>query len=55
MDFIALSCQWLSRLAAGYGESGGRRGATVVLAFMTILAWVTSLIVYQGGRMLGYA
>lgn len=55
MVFIALSCQCMSTLAAVYRETGGIRWPLFLFGYMTLLAWLTSLAVYQGGRMLGYA
>ena len=55
MVFIALSCQCMSTLAAVYRETGGLRWPLFMFGYMTTLAWIASLIVYQGGRLLGYA
>jgi ferrous iron transport protein B len=55
MVFIALSCQCMSTLAAIYRETGGLRWPLFTFTYMTTLAWVASLIVYQGGKFLGYA
>lgn len=55
MVFIALSCQCMSTLAAVYRETQGMRWPLFMFAYMTTLAWVASLMIYQGGRMLGYA
>jgi len=54
MVFIALSCQCMSTLAAVYRETGGIRWPIFMFAYMTSLAWIASLMIYQGGRMLGY-
>jgi ferrous iron transport protein B len=55
MVFIALSCQCMSTLAAVYRETGGLRWPVFMFSYMTALAWTASLIIYQGGRLLGYA
>ena len=55
MVFIALSCQCMSTLAAVYRETNGLRWPLFMFAYMTTLAWVASFMVYQGGRLLGYA
>lgn len=55
MVFIALSCQCMSTLAAVYRETKGLRWPAFLFAYMTTLAWLASLIVYQGGRALGFA
>jgi ferrous iron transport protein B len=55
MVFIALSCQCMSTLAAVYRETSTLRWPLFMFAYMTLLAWVASLAVYQGGRMLGFA
>jgi ferrous iron transport protein B len=35
-------------------ESGSWRWALGQLAFMSAFAWLASLLVYQGGRLLGF-
>lgn len=55
MIFIALSCQCMSTLAAVYRETKTVRWPLFLFGYMTVLAWVTSFLVYQGGRMLGFA
>jgi ferrous iron transport protein B len=55
MVFIALSCQCMSTLAAVYRETGTLRWPLFMFTYMTLLAWVASLAVYQGGLMLGFA
>ena len=54
MIFFALACQCMSTLAAVYRETGGLRWPLFMLAYMTVLAWVASFLVYQGGRLLGF-
>jgi ferrous iron transport protein B len=55
MVFIALSCQCMSTLAAVYRETGGLRWPAFMFTYMTALAWIASVVIYQGGRMLGFA
>lgn len=54
MVFFALACQCMSTLAAVYRETGGLRWPLFLLAYMTVLAWLTSFLVFQGGRLLGF-
>ena len=53
--FFALACQCLSTLAVVKRETNGWRWPVFLLAYMTALAWGASFVVYQGGRLLGYA
>ena len=53
MVFIALSCQCMSTLAAVYRETRAWRWPAFLFGYMTLLAWVASFVVYQGGRALG--
>jgi ferrous iron transport protein B len=55
MVFFALACQCMSTLAAVYRETQSWRWPLFLFAYMTVLAWVASFIVYQGGRALGFA
>ncbi len=55
MVFIALSCQCMSTLAAVYRETNGLRWPAFLFVYMTTLAWLASLIVYQSGKALGFA
>lgn len=54
MVFFALSCQCMSTLAVVKRETRSWRWPTFLFAYMTVLAWVASLVVYQGGRLLGF-
>ena len=54
MAFIALAAQCMSTLAAVKRETGGYRWPTFLFVYMTSLAWVVSLAIYQGGRLLGF-
>ena len=53
--FFALACQCMSTLAVVKRETGGYRWPLFLFAYMTVLAWVTSFAVYQGGRLLGFS
>jgi ferrous iron transport protein B len=53
MVFFALSCQCMSTLAVVKRESGSWRWPSVLFVYMTVLAWLASFTIYQGGRLLG--
>ena len=53
MIFFALACQCMSTLAVTRRETRSWRWPVFMFAYMTSLAWMASLIVYQGGRLLG--
>lgn len=55
MIFFALACQCMSTLAVVKRETGGYRWPLFLFSYMTALAWVMSCLVYQVGRMLGFA
>jgi len=55
MVFFALACQCMSTLAVVKRETGGYRWPGFLLLYMTTLAWIASFLVYQGGRLLGFA
>jgi ferrous iron transport protein B len=54
MVFFALACQCMSTLAAVKRETGGYAWPTFLFVYMTALAWVSSFVLYQGGRLLGF-
>ena len=54
MVFFALACQCFSTLAVVKRESGGFRWPLFLLGYMTVLAYVASLAVFQVGRALGF-
>jgi ferrous iron transport protein B len=54
MIFFALACQCMSTLAVVKRETYGYRWPIFLFTYMTTLAWVTSFLVYQGGRLLGF-
>ena len=55
MIFFALACQCMSTLAVVRRETGGLRWPLFLFGYMTALAWIVSFLVYQGGRLLGFA
>jgi ferrous iron transport protein B len=54
MVFFALAAQCMSTLAAVKRESGSYGWMLFLFAYMTVLAYVASLVVYQGGKLLGF-
>lgn len=54
MIFFALSCQCMSTLAVVKRETRSWRWPSFLFAYMTLLAWVASFAVYQGGKLLGF-
>ncbi len=54
MVFFVLACQCMSTLAVVKRETNSWRWPLFMLAYMTVLAYVASLIVYQGGLLLGF-
>ena len=54
MVFFVLACQCASTLAVVRRESGSWRWPAFMFAYQTSLAYVAALVVYQGGRLLGY-
>lgn len=54
MVFFALSAQCMSTLAAIKRESQSWGWTGFLFAYMTVLAWSASFIVYQGGKLLGF-
>ncbi len=54
MVFFALSCQCMSTLTVVYRETRTFRWPLFMFTYMTTLAYVASLLVYQGGRLLGF-
>ena len=53
MVFFALACQCLSTLAIVKRETGGWRWPAFLFAYMTVLAYGSSLLIYQVGSLLG--
>jgi ferrous iron transport protein B len=54
MVFFVLACQCMSTLAVVKKETGGYRWPAFLLAYMTVLAYVASLAVFQVGTLLGW-
>lgn len=54
MVFYVLACQCMSTLAVVRRETNSWRWPAFMFAYMTGLAYVGSLVVYQGGRALGW-
>ncbi|MGB5211947.1 MAG: ferrous iron transport protein B [Gammaproteobacteria bacterium] len=55
MVFFALACQCMSTLAVVKRETGGWSWPAFMFAYMTVLAWVASFLVFQTGTLLGYS
>ena len=54
MIFFALACQCMSTLAVVRRETGGLAWPLFLFGYMTVLAYVVSFLVYQGGRLVGF-
>jgi ferrous iron transport protein B len=54
MIFFLLACQCMSTIAVVKKESGSWKWPAFLFAYMTVLAYLASLAVYQGGQLLGY-
>jgi ferrous iron transport protein B len=54
MIFFALACQCTSTLAVVRRETRSLRWPLFLFSYMTVLAWIVSLFVYQGGKLLGF-
>ncbi len=54
MVFFALACQCMSTLAVVKRETKSWRWPAFLFVYMTALAYAASLLVYQGGRLLGF-
>ncbi|QDU70092.1 Ferrous iron transport protein B [Planctomycetes bacterium Pla86] len=54
MVFFALAAQCMSTIAVVKRETKSWRWPLFMLSYMTVLAWVGSFTVYQGGRLLGF-
>jgi ferrous iron transport protein B len=54
MVFFALACQCMSTLAVVRRETKSWRWPAFLFAYMTVLAYVMSFAVYQGGKLLGF-
>ena len=54
MIFFALACQCMSTLAIVRRETRSMRWPLFLFSYMTVLAWIVSFLVYQGGKLLGF-
>ena len=54
MVFFVLACQCMATLAVIKRETNSWRWPLFVFGYMTVLAWIASFVVYQGGLALGY-
>ena len=54
MVFFVLACQCMSTLAVVRRETGSWRWPAFLFAYQTAVAYTVTLIVYQGGRLLGW-
>ncbi len=54
MVFFVLACQCMSTLAIVKRETNSWRWPFFMIAYMSVLAYVGSLVVYQGGLLLGF-
>jgi ferrous iron transport protein B len=52
--FFAISCQCMSTLAVVKRETKSYKWPLFLFAYMTVLAYGFSFVVYQGGRLLGF-
>jgi len=55
MVFFVLACQCMATLAVVRRETNSWRWPLFMFAYMTSLAWIGSLVVYQGGSWLGFS
>src|SRR6185295_11936335 len=53
MVFFLLACQCMSTVAIVRRETNSWRWPLFMVAYMLVLAYVASLITFQGGRLLG--
>lgn len=54
MVFFVLACQCMSTVAIVRRETDTWRWPMFMMAYMTVLAYLGSLVVYQGGKLLGW-
>jgi ferrous iron transport protein B len=55
MIFFLLACQCMSTVAIVRRETNSWRWPLFMVSYMLVLAYVASLITYQGGRLLGFS
>ena len=53
MVFFVLACQCMATVAVVKRETNSWRWPIFMVVYMTVLAYVASLLVYQGGLLLG--
>jgi ferrous iron transport protein B len=54
MVFFVLACQCMSTVAIVRRESGGWRWPLFMVAYMTVLAYTATFLVYQIGSLMGW-
>jgi ferrous iron transport protein B len=54
MVYYVLAMQCMSTVAVVKRETNGWKWPLFQIAYMTVLAWVVTFLVYQGGRLLGF-
>ena len=54
MVFFVLACQCMSTIGVVRRESGTWRWPIFMFGYMSVLAYVASLVVYQAGLLLGW-
>jgi ferrous iron transport protein B len=54
MIFFLLACQCMSTIAVVRRESGSWKWPVFLFSYMTVLAYMASFAVYQGGQLLGF-
>ncbi len=54
MIFFLLAAQCMSTIAVVKRETGSWRWPIFMLVYMNVLAWIAALIVFQGGKLLGF-
>jgi len=55
MVFFVLACQCMSTLAVVRRETNSWRWPLFLVSYMLVLAYVGSMVTYQGGRLLGFS
>ena len=55
MVFFVLACQCMSTVAIVRRETNSWRWPLFMVTYMLVLAYVASLVTYQGGRLLGFS
>ena len=55
MVFFVLACQCMSTVAIVRRETNSWRWPLFMVGYMLVLAYLASLITFQGGRLLGFS